>query len=108
EIAEVRRVTARPFGVNLFYPVRERVDDRALAAYAERLRGEAGQYGVEPGEPRWSDDEWDAKLELVARERPAVVSFTFGCPDREVVATVQGAGSAVWCTVTSAAEAERA
>jgi nitronate monooxygenase len=108
EIAEVRRLTQRPFGVNLFYPVRERVDEGALAAYAERLRGEAERYGVEPGEPRWSDDDWDSKLELVARERPAVVSFTFGCPGREVVEALREAGSAVWGTVTSATEAERA
>jgi len=108
ELAEVRRRTARPFGVNVFFPVRERVDEPALEAYAERLRGEAERYGVEPGEPRWSDDDWDAKLELLARERPAVVSFTFGCPDREVVEPLRSVGSAVWCTVTSAAEAQEA
>ena len=108
ELAEVRRRTARPFGVNVFFPVRERVDEPALEAYAERLRGEAERYGVEPGEPRWSDDDWDAKLELLASERPAVVSFTFGCPDREVVEPLRSVGSAVWCTVTSAAEAQEA
>jgi nitronate monooxygenase len=53
----------------------------------------------------WSDDDWDAKLELVARERPAVVSFTFGCPERELVASLRGSGVAVWATVTSPAEA---
>jgi nitronate monooxygenase len=108
ELAEVRRLTARPFGVNVFFPVRERIDEPALEAYAERLRGEAERYGVEPGEPRWSDDDWDAKLELLAHEPPAVVSFTFGCPDREVVEPLRSAGSAVWCTVTSAAEAQEA
>jgi nitronate monooxygenase len=108
EIAEVRRLTPRPFGVNLFFPVREQVEEGALAAYAERMRGEAERYGIEPGEPRWSDDDWDAKLELVAREQPAVVSFTFGCPGREVVETLRSSGSAVWCTVTLAAEAEQA
>lgn len=108
ELARVRALTSRPFGVNLFYPAREQVDDAAIAAYAERLRAEAERYGVEPGEPRWSDDGWEAKLELVARERPAVVSFTFGCPDREVVESLRAVGSAVWCTITSAAEAEAA
>jgi nitronate monooxygenase len=105
ELARVRDLTSRPFGVNLFYPVREQVDGAAIAAYAACLRDEGERYGVEPGEPRWSDDGWDAKLELVAREPPAVVSFTFGCPTREVVESLRAAGSAVWCTVTSAAEA---
>lgn len=105
ELATVRSATDRPFGVNLFHPVREAVDEAALAVYAERLRGEAARYGVEPGEPRWSDDDWEAKLELVARERPAVVSFTFGCPGREVVESLRAAGIAVWLTVTSVREA---
>ncbi len=106
ELGRVRALTKTEFGVNLFYPAREEVDEAALAAYAERLRGEGERFGVEPGEPRWSDDAWEAKLEVVARARPAVVSFTFGCPDREVVETLRSAGSAVWCTVTSASEAE--
>jgi nitronate monooxygenase len=102
----MRAATTRPFGVNVFYPVREAVDEDALAAYAERLRGEAERYGVEAGEPRWTDDGWDAKLELILRERPAVVSFTFGCPEREVVQSLTSAGVLVWATVTSAREAE--
>ena len=108
EIAAVRSATGRPFGVNLFYPARDEIDDVALAAYVDRLRGEASRHGVEPGEPRWSDDDWEAKLELVQRERPAVVSFTFGCPKRETVESLRAAEVAVWCTVTSVAEAQTA
>jgi nitronate monooxygenase len=108
ELGQVRALTSRPFGVNLFYPAREQVDEEAIAAFAERLRAEAERYGVEAGEPRWTDDGWAAKLELVSRERPAVVSFTFGCPERDVVESLRAAGSAVWCTVTSPDEAETA
>jgi nitronate monooxygenase len=108
ELEEVRALTHRPFGVNVFFPVREAVDEDALAAYAERLRPEAARYGVEPGEPRWSDDGWHAKLELLTRAPPAVVSFTFGCPEPEVVESLRSSGSAVWCTVTSIAEARAA
>jgi nitronate monooxygenase len=104
-IAEVRGATDRPFGVNLFFPTRLEADAGAIAAYVERLAPEGERYGVSCGEPLWSDDDWDAKLELVARERPAVVSFTFGCPEGEVVSTLQAGGSLVWCTVTSASEA---
>jgi nitronate monooxygenase len=105
DIAEVRRRTERPFGVNVFFPTDAAVDEAAIERYAERLEVEAKRYGVACGDPRWSDDEWDAKLDLVARERPAVVSFTFGCPDAAVVAWLRGEGIAAWCTVTSAAEA---
>ena len=108
ELREVRALTARPIGLNLFFPTREPVDEAAIEAYTQRMRVEADRYGVAPGEPRWTDDEWTAKLELAARERPDVVSFTFGCPDREVVEWLRSGGSTVWCTVTSAGEARRA
>jgi len=106
DIEDVRRATERPFGVNVFFPARLGVDEEAVARYAERLAVEEERYGVARGEPRWSDDDWDAKLELLARERPAVASFTFGCPDADVVSSLRAEGIAVWCTVTSPAEAK--
>ena len=106
EIEHVRRRTQRPFGVNLFFPTQLAVDEAAVADYTERLAGEAERYGVPCGKPRWSDDEWERKLELVARERPAVSSFTFGCPDGAIVARLRGNGIAVWCTVTRPTEAK--
>lgn len=108
DIEALRRLTERPFGVNLFYPVREHIDEAQVAAYVERLAGEAARYGVAAGEPRWTDDDWEDKLELVRRERPAVVSFTFGCADKDVVDELRTAGSRVWCTVTSPSEAAEA
>ena len=108
ELHELRALTSRPIGLNLFYPVRDAVDGSALESYTERLRSEENRYGVAVGEPRWSDDDWTAKLEVAARERPEVVSFTFGCPEREVVEWLRGCGCRIWCTVTSIAEAKRA
>ena len=108
DISAVRARTQRPFGVNLFAPSRNEVDERAIEAYSERIAVEAERYGVALGDPRWSDDDWIAKLELVARERPAVVSFTFGCPEPEIVATLRSHETQVWCTVTSTEEAAHA
>jgi len=105
EIEQVRVRTRRPFGVNVFFPTRVAADEESLADYILRLSGEAERYGVACGQASWSDDGWEGKLELVARERPTVVSFTFGCPDSRIVAGLQGVGIAVWCTVTSPGEA---
>ena len=105
EIAAVRSATARPFGVNLFYPTRDETDQAAIDAYARSLRAEEDRYGVSVGVPLWSDDDWEAKLNVVARARPDVVSFTFGCPERETVEWLHGLDIAVWATVTSPAEA---
>src|SRR6185295_6109390 len=60
-IRRLRALTAEPFGVNLFALTSREVDERALAGYVERLRAEGRRYGVAPGEPRFEDDEWDAK-----------------------------------------------
>ena len=108
EIVEVRAVTQRPFGVNIFFPTRLEADEDAVIAYAGSLVVESERYGVALGEPCWSDDEWEGKLELVARERPAVVSFTFGCPAPQVISWLQGCGICVWCTVTTPGEAQTA
>jgi len=108
ELEELRTLTARPIGLNVFFPVRESVDEQALAGYVERMRAEGERYGVAPGEPRWTDDDWEAKLGLAARERPDVVSFTFGCPEREIVESLRASGCIIWCTVTSVTEARKA
>ena len=106
EIEQVQTKTRRPFGVNVFFPTQLAADEAAVSGYAARLAGEAERYGVACGEAHWSDDGWEGKLELVIRERPAVASFTFGCPDRTIVAQLHGRGTAVWCTVTSPTEAK--
>jgi nitronate monooxygenase len=108
DIGHMRAATTDPFGVNLFVPGDGSVDMAAIEGYTERVRGEAAQVGAEPGEAAWSDDEWRPKLDAVLAERPAVVSFTFGCPERSVFDALHAAGIEAWVTVTEAHEAEEA
>jgi nitronate monooxygenase len=108
EIAELRRFTARPFGVNLFVPGPAVADRDAVERYASGLGGEAERYGAELGEPVHDDDGWGEKLALVADERVAVVSVAFGCPSGAEVDALHGADCALWVTVTTAAEAAAA
>lgn len=108
EIAEVSAATAGPFGVNLFVIEPYDADPGALAAYAESLRPTAERLGVSLGQPRWEDDQWQAKLELVLDTRPAVVSFTFGCPPDGVLRRLHDAGVLTVVTVTTPAEAGEA
>ena len=106
-IAAVRARTAEPFGVNVFVP-QPPGSPTAVAAYAARLRAEARAAGVELGRPHPDDDDWAAKLDLLAEARVPVVSFTFGLPGAAVVERLHGAGSEVWVTVSSAGEARDA
>ncbi len=107
-IQRTRALTARAFGVNLFVPGAGPAAAEVIQDYAERLRPESQRAGVSLGAPRFDDDHYQAKLELLAAESPAVVSFTFGCPAPEVIARLQGAGMAVWVTITTPEEARAA
>jgi nitronate monooxygenase len=80
EISAVRAATDTPFGVNVFVPGAEPADPDELREYMQRIAPEAERQGAALGEPRFDDDDWEAKLTLVCAERLAVVSFTFGCP----------------------------
>jgi len=108
QIEAVRAKTDRPFGVNIFVPSPDAADPAALRPYLARLEHEAGRHGAEVGEPRFDDDHYDAKLELVCDARPAVVSFTFGCPPEAVFDRLHEHDIATWATITGAAEAATA
>ena len=64
--------------------------------------------GVGLGNPWFDDDHCRQKIELLAQQRVAVVSFTFSCLTRSVVQRFQRAGTSVWATVTDPQEASLA
>jgi nitronate monooxygenase len=106
-IATVRLLTASPFGVNLFAPF-ESGDVDAVATYAASLQPEAERLGVALGEPRWDDDFYEAKLDVVEAAKVHLVSFTFGRPSSAIVDRMHGASIQVAVTVTSVLEAQLA
>jgi len=108
DIAALRGLSRRPFGINLFAPPARPGEPAEIASYAEELRGDAERRGVELGEPRYDDDGWEEKLALCADERVPLVSFTFGCPDAAVLRRLHEAGCSTWVTVTTPAEAAAA
>lgn len=108
EVAAVRAATEQPFGVNVFAPPRAPADRDAVARYAARLVGEAERQGAILGDARSDDDAFEAKLALLHEVRPAVASFTFGCPPPTAIEGLQRDGIAVWITVTTPAEARAA
>jgi nitronate monooxygenase len=103
----LEELTDRPFGVNLFVPgpggelarVRE---------FAAEIEADVSAVGARLGEPRHDDDDWDAKIGYLMGAPAAVVSFTFGLPDGDVIAGLRARGTEVWVTVTGAEQARRA
>jgi nitronate monooxygenase len=105
EMDAVRTAAGAPFGVNVFVPGAPAADRAAVARYLAELEPDAAALGVRPGAPDWADDDWDGKLTALIADPPAVVSFTFGCPEPGVIAALRAAGSQVWVTVTAPDEA---
>jgi nitronate monooxygenase len=107
-VIAARKLTSGPLGVNLFVPQPSAAQPEEIDRYAAALASEAQRYGAELGKPRFTDDDWPAKLEVVQDLRPEVVSFTFGLPTAEWCGRLADAGIATMGTVTTVDEAAQA
>lgn len=90
--------TGLPYGVNLFVPQADFIG-APLFAYKKQLEQDF-QMQLVIQEP--TDDYWYEKLTLVRQYEVPYVSFTFGCPSKEMIASLK---SRVIVTVTNEAEA---
>lgn len=108
QVTATRKLTVGPFGVNLFVVAANDADEEELDAYRRELQYDADRYGVEVGAQKWDDDMWTGKLEVINDLRPDVVSFTFNCPEADVLTTLNRSGIHTAVTVTSSAEAQTA
>ncbi|ANP54966.1 nitronate monooxygenase [Streptomyces griseochromogenes] len=120
EIKQLRGLTNRPFGVNVFMPQPEHPGastgstgaataappSGAVEIYAHQLAGEAAWYETELGDPdSGRDDGYDAKLAVLLDNPVPVVSFHFGVPSRDVIDSLRRAGTFTLVTATTAEEA---
>ena len=110
ELAEVRSLmpVGLPYGLNLLAPPGHGTGAAEVSSYADKLRNEAQERDVALGNPRWDDDRYGEKLDLLCEQAVPVVSLTFGCPTPSEVDRLQSSGSAVWITVTTVGEARAA
>jgi nitronate monooxygenase len=104
EIDAVRKATSEAFGVNIFVPGAPTAQADATGRYVASLALDAAALGTELGNPVWDDDDWSAKVSALLADPPPIVSFTFGCPPREIVDALRAAGSVVIITVTCPTE----
>lgn len=109
--AEIKAVRSEgiPFGVNVFAPNPLPVDPDAYRRYAAIIQKEADEFGLTlPADPIEDTDSFDEKVELLLDDPVPMVSFTFGIPSRDVIASLKRANSVVVQTVTTLEEAARA
>jgi nitronate monooxygenase len=106
EIKQLRGLTNRPFGVNLFVPQPDSADPGAVEIYAHQLAGEAAWYETELGDPdSGRDDGFDVKLAVLLDNPVPMVSFHFGVPSRDVIDSLHRVGTFTLAAATTAEEA---
>jgi nitronate monooxygenase len=103
-LSATRRLTGGPIAVNVFVPGTAYPDAGDLTRFHDRLRADSG-IATEPGAPRFDDDAFAAKIDLLCADPVDVVSFAFGLPPAEGVTALREVGSEVWVTITTVREA---
>lgn len=107
-LMQTRALTHGPIAVNLFVIAEGPAEPDTYADYIAALAPEAERLGAKVGEPRFDDDDFGAKVELLSTSPVPVVSFTFGIPPRDATDKLRAAGSEIWVTVTSPYEVDEA
>lgn len=105
EVAAIRALTDKPFGVNLFVLDPANPDEATVRRALEAIDPVAAHFGLPPGEAlaRYAPD-FRAQLDTVIELRVPVVSFTFGLLPAADVVRLHAAGSYVMGTATHVAE----
>jgi nitronate monooxygenase len=105
EVAAIRALTNKPFGVNLFVLDPANPDDATVRRALDAINPLSAQLGLPPGErlaqyaPSFRD-----QLDMLVELRVPVVSFTFGLLPKADVSRLHAAGSYVIGTATHVAE----
>jgi nitronate monooxygenase len=104
QIGEVRAAVSGPLNINFFcHTLPDPPDDTAWRALLAPFYAEEG---VEPGPPaplRRPFD--DALCAVIEEQRPQIVSFHFGLPEKALLERVRAAGALVFVSATTTEEA---
>ncbi len=102
----IRRLTDKPFAINLFVQTRPQVDFAALEAAKLLLQPVCQELGWDtlPTPTRWCED-FEAQLDALITARPAVASFTFDVLHGSQLQRLHAAGIKVVGTATNLQEA---
>ncbi|MFZ6771598.1 NAD(P)H-dependent flavin oxidoreductase [Undibacterium sp. SXout7W] len=102
----IRRLTDKPFAINLFVQARPQVDLAAVDAAKQLLQPVCAELGWEtvPTPTRWCED-FEAQLDALITARPAVASFAFDVLHGSQLQRLHDAGILVIGTATNLREA---
>lgn len=104
-IQEVKKLTQKPFAVNLFVQEEPRIDIDVLQKARMALQPYYDELGLSPVQSVMSNEVFEGQLEAVLDEQVAVCSFTFGIPSPEVIQRLKDKNIYVIGTATTLEEA---
>lgn len=108
-IHRTKRLTGRPFAVNLFVHEVPPIDEESLKPMWNFLLKLYGRQGYAPERAALSGFRhftYKEQMGVLAEENIGLISFTFGCPDDEFIRHFHGRNCTLIGTATSSAEAE--
>ncbi|WP_308639765.1 NAD(P)H-dependent flavin oxidoreductase [Paenibacillus silvisoli] len=107
-IHEIRKLTDRPFGVNLFVPELPDTTDEAAAEMIKHLNTYRTELGLTPiKELPVVAETFAEQVQVLLDEQVAVFSFTFGIPSKDILDAMKKKGITVIGTATTVEEAKR-
>src|SRR6476469_8850782 len=108
DIAAIRKLTKRPFAVNLFSPQAQLPLNDGVNAVSEFLRPYHERLGLKAPElPQKPIEDFDEQLESVAKSAPPIVSFTFGLLPPKASDRLKSQGTYLMGTATTVEEARQ-
>jgi nitronate monooxygenase len=105
-VAEIRALTTRPFGVNLFVMEPGQRDSAGADAMAEAMKRYHAELGIAPPAlPASLEENYQRQMEAVLAARVPAFSFTFGVPAAQQIDALKAGGACVMGTATTVDEA---
>jgi nitronate monooxygenase len=108
DIAAIRKLTTRPFAVNLFSPQAQLPLNDGVAAVSNFLRPYHERLGLKAPELSQKPiEDFNEQLDAVAKAAPPIVSFTFGLLPTKASDRLKAQGTFLMGTATTVEEARQ-
>ncbi|AWE07939.1 2-nitropropane dioxygenase [Lysinibacillus sp. 2017] len=104
-IQDVKKLTNKPFSVNLFIQEEPRIDINVLQNARVALQPIYEELGIPNTQRVISGEVFEGQVQAVIDEQVKIVSFTFGIPEKETIARLKAHNILLIGTSTTVAEA---
>ncbi len=106
QIREIKSLTSRTFGVNLFIPEQPEISEEDINEAIALLQPFRNELGIKDELPTYENEcTFEEKVKIIIEEKVPVCSFTFGIPSEDVIRELKKHKIIVIGTATTVNEA---